>query len=260
MKRLAWFLAVIGFVLAAATCAAAQDPATVGTSVTSAVPAALEDSIEQQMNDLAPPIRMALLISVLVFLPSLLLTVTCYTRIIIVLSFVRRAIGTTELPPNPVLVGIALFLTAGVMSPTFSRVYDKALGPLLEQKIGAVDALAASSAELKTFLLEQTREDDLLFALDLAQTERPETEAQMPLSVAVPAFVLSELRTAFRMGFLIFLPFVLIDLIVASVLLSLGMFMLPPTIIATPLKILLFVLVDGWALVVHSLALSFTPA
>jgi flagellar biosynthetic protein FliP len=256
MKR--WLL-VVAFLLLCCVAPAFAQNAAPAVPDGNAVPSALEDSIEQQMNDLAPPIRMALLISVLVFLPSLLLTVTCYTRIIIVLSFVRRAIGTTELPPNPVLVGIALFLTAGVMSPTFSRVYDKALGPLLEQKIGAVDALSVSSTELKTFLLEQTREEDLLFALDLSQAARPETEADMPLSVAVPAFVLSELRTAFRMGFLIFLPFVLIDLIVASVLLSLGMFMLPPTIIATPLKILLFVLVDGWALVVHSLALSFTP-
>ncbi len=213
--------------------------------------------LESGLTDLSKPLQTLLFLSLLVFLPALLLSLTCYTRVIIVLSFVRRAIGAPELPPNPILMGLALFLTAAIMAPTFGRIHDAAIQPYQDGKLGALAALGQAEAPLKEFLLKQTREEDLALALDLAHVDRPDHAAAVPLRAAVPAFVLSELRTAFRMGFLIFLPFVLIDLVVAAVLLALGMFMLPPTLIATPLKLLLFVLVDGWSLVVRSLFLSF---
>lgn len=225
-----------------------------------AIPAddgAVDTGLRKAVDDLSAPIRIALLMSLLTLLPGMLLTLTSYTRIIIVLSFVRRAIGAQELPPSPILVGLALFLTGAVMSPTFGRLYDNAVSPYLEQKMTLMAAADAATGELKTFMLRQTREEDLVFALDLAKTPRPADPAATPFHVAVPAFVLSELRTAFRMGFIIFLPFVLIDLVVAAVLLALGMFMLPPTMIAMPLKILLFILVDGWTLILQSLATSF---
>lgn len=216
--------------------------------------------VENALRDLAAPIRVLLLLSLLVFLPALLLTVTSYTRIIIVLSFVRRAIGAPELPPNLILVGLSLFMTAAVMAPTLGRAHENAVQPFLEEKMALPEALSGCAAEFKTFMLRHTREEDLLLSLRLADQERPQSAAATPFTAAVPAFVLSELRTAFRMGFILFLPFVLIDLVVASILLSLGMFMLPPTMIAMPLKILLFVLVDGWSLVVQSLTMSFTAA
>ncbi len=209
------------------------------------------------ITDLSKPLQVLFALSLLVFLPALLLSITCYTRVIIVLSFVRRALGAPELPPNPILMGLALFLTAAIMAPTFGRIHDDAIKPYSDGSLGVIDALGKAEAPLKEFLLRQTREDDLALSLDLAHVERPDQPASVPLRAAVPAFVLSELRTAFRMGFLIFLPFVLIDLVVAAVLLALGMFMLPPTLIATPLKLLLFVLVDGWSLVIKSLFLSF---
>jgi len=216
-----------------------------------------EGSLEGTLRDLATPIRLLLLLSVLAFLPAALLTVTSFTRIIIVLSFIRRAIGAPELPPNSVLVGLSLSLTAAVMAPSFGRVHDGAIAPYLAGTLSLPEAGEAATKTLSTFLLRQTREEDLRLALELARAERPPDAASVPFRVVVPAFVLSELRTAFRMGFLVFLPFVVIDLLVATVLLSLGMFMLPPVMLAMPLKILLFVLVDGWSLVVRSLAASF---
>ena len=216
-----------------------------------------DGSLGDAFDGLSAPIRTVLLLSVLTLLPGMLLTLTSYTRIIIVLSFVRRAIGAQELPPSPVLIGLALFLTGAVMSPTLARVHESALEPYLAGEIEMSDAASSATREIKAFMMRQTRDDDLVLALDLANEPPPESPEATPFHVAVPAFVLSELRTAFRMGFIVFLPFVLIDLIVASVLLALGMFMLPPTMIAMPLKILLFILVDGWTLIIQSLATSF---
>jgi flagellar biosynthesis protein FliP len=223
-------------------------------------PDALTELLGRKPSELSASIKVMLLLTVLTFVPSILLTLTCYTRIIIVLSFARRAIGTPELPPSPILIGLALFLTFGVMAPTFSQVHETALGPLMAEEISVYEAGDRTATALKRFMLAQTREEDVLLALDLARAERPEQPLDTPLSIAVPAFVLSEMRTAFRMGFVLFLPFLLIDLVVAAVLLALGMFMLPPTMIAMPLKILVFVLADGWALVITSLARSFEPA
>lgn len=245
MKRLAAASLVL---LALAAAAAGAEPAAA--------------TLDDQVRRWAEPIRILFFLTALVFLPAMLLTLTSYTRIIIVLSFVRRAIGTQELPPNPILVGLSLFLTIGVMSPTFGKVWDDAVDPYLDEEnpIPLDEALDRAGDVLREFLLRHTREDDLALTLDIARMERPQAPADTPLRAAVPAFVLSELRTAFRMGFVLFLPFVLIDLVVAAVLLSLGMFMLPPTMIAMPLKILLFVLVDGWSLIVRSLLVSFQPA
>lgn len=269
-----WITLVVAFVFAVlAPAAHAQDvpahepivaPAHLDQIPQAGADAEPEDSLTRLLgkkpSELSGPIKMMLLMTVLTFVPSLLLTLTCYTRIIIVLSFARRAIGTPELPPSPILIGLALFLTFGVMAPTFKDVHEQAIGPLLSDEIGVYEAGDRAAAEIKSFLLAQTREEDVVLALDLAKAERPATPMDTPLSIAVPAFVLSELRTAFRMGFVLFLPFLLIDLVVAAVLLALGMFMLPPTMIAMPLKILVFVLVDGWALVITSLSRSFAPA
>lgn len=215
------------------------------------------DGLRETLQELSAPIQVLLVLSFLVFLPAALLTLTSYTRIIIVLSFVRKAIGAQELPPNPILIGLALFMTGAIMAPTFSRVTEQAIEPFRAGTLSMTGAAEQSAAELKTFMLRQTREDDILLALELAGRERPADQEAVPFTVMVPAFVLSELRTAFRMGFIIYLPFVLIDLVVAAVLLALGMFMLPPTMVAMPLKILLFVLVDGWSLIVQSLTASF---
>jgi flagellar biosynthesis protein FliP len=206
-------------------------------------------------------VEIAVLLTLLSVLPAILITVTSFTRIVIVLSFVRRAIGVNELPPNQVLIGLSLFLTAFVMAPVAERVHDKAWQPY---KTGAVSAQAAGEAawgELRGFLVANTRQAELDLFSELAKLPPPESEsgavAELPARVVVPAFILSELKTAFQMGFLLFLPFLVIDLVVSSVLLSMGMFMLPPVMISTPLKILLFVLVDGWRLVCESLVTSF---
>ncbi len=216
--------------------------------------------LEATLKDLAAPIRVLILLSFMIFLPAILLTLTSYTRVIIVLSFVRRAIGAQELPPNPILMGLALFITGAIMAPTLGRVHAAAVKPWQEEQVSLFDAVGRAGDELQTFMLKHTREDDLALAFELANEPPPRSKEDVPFFVTVPAFVLSELRTAFRMGFIIFLPFLLIDLVVAAVLLSLGMFMLPPTMIAMPLKILLFVLVDGWSLMVQSLTLSYASA
>lgn len=208
-------------------------------------------------------VEIALLLTVLSVLPALVITVTSFTRIVIVLSFVRRSLSVNELPPNPVIIALSLFLTSFVMAPVFSRAYEKAYVPYRE---GAIDAQAAAGSawgELRGFLLANTRSSEIDLFLELAHVEKPTDDggalapAELPFRVVVPAFVLSELKTAFQMGFLLFLPFLVIDLVVASVLISMGMFMLPPVMISTPFKILLFVLVDGWHLVCQSLVTSF---
>lgn len=209
------------------------------------------------IEDLSTPVQIALVLTVLALAPALLMTVTSFTRIIIVLSFVRRALSVPELPPNQVLLGLSFFLTLVIMNPVMQAVNDKALQPYLAKEMKLSAAAEIGGAELGRFLAAQTRDEDLLMMVELTATPAPETAEDLPLRVLIPAFALSELRTAFQMGFLVYLPFLIVDLVVASVLLSMGMFMLPPVIISTPFKILLFVLVDGWDLVVRSLFTSF---
>jgi flagellar biosynthesis protein FliP len=202
-------------------------------------------------------VQIFLLITGLSLVPALLFTVTGFTRILIVLGFVRQGIGTATSPPNQVLVGIALFLTIFVMAPTFNQIKKDAINPLSHHQITQSQALKRGQEPLREFMFKQTRTKDLALFVDLAHLKRPKTRADIPTYVLIPSFILSELKTAFQIGFLIFLPFLVIDLIVSSTLMSMGMIMLPPVFISLPFKILLFVLVDGWDLVTRSLVQSF---
>lgn len=215
-------------------------------------------------------VEVAILLTVLSVLPAVLITVTSFTRILIVLSFVRRSLAVNELPPNPILIGLALFLSSFVMAPVFSRVYETAYRPYRAGELAMDAAGQAAWGELRGFLVANTRQSEIDLFLELADEPPPVVDEgpadadpqalqspELPLRVIVPAFILSELKTSFQMGFLLFLPFLVIDLVVASILISMGMFMLPPVMISTPLKILLFVLVDGWHMVCESLVTSF---
>lgn len=189
--------------------------------------------------------------------PSFLVLTTSFTRIIVVLSFVRNALGTQQTPPNQVLVGLALFLSVFVMRPVYQEVDEAALTPMMEGELTREEAFVEAEIPIKGFMLEQTRESDLELFVNLSGEDFPETPEDVPLSTVVPAFAISELRTAFTIGFLVFLPFLVIDIVVASILMSMGMFMLSPVMISLPFKLLLFVMVDGWYLVVESLVSSF---
>ena len=197
------------------------------------------------------------LMTVLTVLPSLLLMMTSFIRIIIVMSILRTALGTAQTPPNQVLVGLALFLTFFIMAPTLTQIYDTALMPYLEQRMPFNQALATAEAPIRAFMLAQTREDDIAMFAELSRIPALESPDQVPFATLVPAFITSELKSAFTIGFLIYIPFVVIDLIVASVLMSMGMMMVSPMMISMPFKLMLFVLVDGWSLIMGSLAASF---
>ncbi|MDO8813626.1 MAG: flagellar type III secretion system pore protein FliP [Gallionella sp.] len=198
-----------------------------------------------------------LLLTSLSFLPAVLLMMTGFTRIIIVLSLLRSAIGTPSSPPNQVLVGLALFLTFFVMSPVFDKIYTEAYLPFSENKLDFQHAVEKGSVPLKTFMLRQTREADLALFVKISNSEPLQNADQVPLRILVPAYVTSELKTAFQIGFVVFIPFLIIDMVVASVLMSMGMMMVSPAIISLPFKIMLFVLADGWNLIIGSLAQSF---
>uniref|UniRef100_UPI003EBF41E7 flagellar type III secretion system pore protein FliP n=1 Tax=Thermodesulfovibrio autotrophicus TaxID=3118333 RepID=UPI003EBF41E7 len=197
-------------------------------------------------------------ITLLSFLPAILIMMTSFTRIVIVLSLLRQALGTPAVPPNQVIIGLALFLTLFIMSPTIDRVYNEAYVPFSKKEITMQEAINRASVPFKEFMLKQTREKDLALFLKLSKTEvKPATPMDLPMKIVVPAFALGELKRAFEIGFLIFLPFLVIDIVVASILLSMGMFMVPPVMISMPFKLLLFVLVDGWQLIIGSLAGGF---
>jgi flagellar biosynthetic protein FliP len=198
-----------------------------------------------------------LLLTSLSFLPAVVLLMTGFTRIIIVLSLLRSAIGTPSAPPNQVLIGLALFLTLFVMSPVLDRIYTEAYLPYSENKLTLEQALDKGSAPLKTFMLRQTRETDLALFVKISRSEPLQSADEVPLKILVPAYVTSELKTAFQIGFVVFIPFLIIDMVVASVLMSMGMMMVSPSVISLPFKIMLFVLVDGWALIVGTLVQSF---
>jgi flagellar biosynthetic protein FliP len=198
-----------------------------------------------------------LFLTSLTFLPAVLLVMTSFTRIVIVLSLLRQALGTVHAPPNLVLVGLSLFLTFFVMSPVLDRIYADAYVPLSERRIGFNEALERGSAPLKTFMLRQTRESDLALFARLADQPQLKGPEQVPMRILVPAYIISELKTAFQIGFVVFIPFLIIDLVVSSVLMSMGMMMLSPVLISLPFKLMLFVLVDGWNLLVGSLLRSF---
>ncbi len=205
-------------------------------------------------------LEIVLLMTVLSLAPAIVLTMTCFTRIIIVLSFLKRAMSLQEFPPTTVVTGFALFMTVFIMKPVGSDVYEQAWVPYSNGTLDFASAADVAMDRLKRFMLHQTRPDDVELVLGLAKELRPATPDDLPFHVAVPAFVLSEIKTAFQMGFVLFLPFVVIDLVVSSILVSMGMFTLPPVVVSTPLKLMLFLLVDGWNLVVLSLAESFTTS
>ncbi|KPB04376.1 flagellar type III secretion system pore protein FliP [Bacillus sp. CHD6a] len=210
-----------------------------------------------EASTVSTSVQLLLLLTVFSLAPAILILMTSFTRIIIVLSFVRTSLATQSMPPNQVLIGLALFLTFFIMAPTFSQVNDQALQPLFNEEITLDEAYEKASIPLKEFMSKHTRQKDLALFIDYAGMERPETIEDIPLTVLVPAFAISELKTAFQIGFMIFIPFLVIDMVVASVLMSMGMMMLPPVMISLPFKILLFVLVDGWYLIVKSLLQTF---
>nr|WP_202077107.1 flagellar type III secretion system pore protein FliP [Caldalkalibacillus salinus] len=208
-------------------------------------------------SDVAVTLQLLIMLTILSLAPAILIMMTCFTRIVVVLSFVRTSLATQTMPPNQVIVGLALFLTFFVMSPILAEINESALQPYLEEEMSQSEALEIAVVPLKEFMATHTREKDLALFMNYNEMERPTSLDDIPLHVLVPAFMISELKTAFQIGFLIFVPFLIIDMIVASTLMAMGMMMLPPVMISLPFKILLFVLVDGWYLVVQSLLLSF---
>ena len=202
-------------------------------------------------------IQTLLLMTALTFLPAILLMMTSFTRIIIVLSLLRQAIGTMQAPPNQILIGLSLFLTFFVMAPVFDKIYSEAYKPYSEQKIDFNQALDRGAVPLRNFMLRQTRQDDLALFVKLSNSAPLSGPEAVPMKILVPAYVISELKTAFQIGFVVFIPFLIIDMVVASVLMSMGMMMLSPVVISLPFKLMLFVLVDGWNLLIGSLVQSF---
>jgi len=211
-----------------------------------------------QGGDAAVSLQIIFLLTILSLAPSILIMMTSFTRIVVVLSFLRQAIGTHgQMPPNQLIVGLALFLTFFVMAPVWERVNADAIQPLIEDEIPYREALDRGMEPLREFMLKQTRQKDMALFVRLARIPQPANRAGIPNTVLIPSFIISELRTAFQIGFILFVPFLVIDLVISSILLSMGMMMLPPIMVSLPFKILLFVLVDGWNLVVQSLVRSF---
>jgi flagellar biosynthetic protein FliP len=264
-------LAALALVAVAAP-AAAQDegpaipgaPALEGPAADSPPPGAEPVSdLLQFMGDSVAPERISgtllifLLLTVLSLAPAILVMTTSFTRIIVVFGFLRQAMATQQTPPNQVLVGLALILTFFIMQPTYQDVYDNAVTPYMNEQVSFQDAVAAGMEPIRTFMFRQVRPDDLALFLRIADRPRPETRADVGTEVLVPAFVLSELRRAFQIGFVIYIPFLIIDMVVASTLMAMGMMMLPPIFVSLPFKIMMFVLADGWYLIVEELVSSF---
>jgi len=236
---------------------------TVAPTAANAMPGALDRAFgelsgAQSKGSLALSLQLLLIMGLLTILPSLLLMMTSFTRILIVLSLLRQALGLQQAPPNPVLIGLSLFLSLFIMAPTLDKVNANAIAPYSAGTINAEQAFVAGGREFHTFMIRQTRQRDLLMFADMAHAPRFASQADVPFSILLPAFVTSELKTAFQIGFMLFLPFLVIDIVVSSVLMSLGMMMMSPTVVSLPFKLLLFVLVDGWSLLMASLAQSFT--
>ncbi|MBS1792403.1 MAG: flagellar type III secretion system pore protein FliP [Acidobacteria bacterium] len=202
------------------------------------------------------PLQIVVLLTLLSFIPAIMISMTCFTRLIVVFHFLRQAIGTQETPNNQILLGLALFITIFVMGPTLKQVYDIAYKPMSDGQITQSEALEKGLGPLRAYMLKHTREKDLALFLRLSKSPRPATADDVPTTALIPAYMISELKTAFQIGFVLFLPFLVVDLAVSSVLLSMGMMQLPPVIVSMPLKVLLFVMVDGWYLIVGSLVKS----
>jgi len=214
-------------------------------------------SDSNEPGQVATSMKILFLLTILSLAPAILIMVTSFARIVIVLSFLRQAMGTQQMPPNQLLIGLALFLTFFIMAPVFTKINNEAIQPYFSNQISQDEAIRLGSAPLRKFMLSQTREKDLAMFVNLSKEERPRTINDVGTHLVVPAFILSELKTAFTIGFMIYVPFLVLDMVIASVLMSMGMMMLPPVMISLPFKLMLFVLVDGWYLVVGSLVRSF---
>lgn len=212
---------------------------------------------DEDGEGLSSTLEILLVLTIITLAPSILIMVTSFTRILIVLHFVRSALGTQTTPPNQILIGLALFLTIFIMSPVFTQINNDAIKPLSAGEITQEEAFDAGTAPIRTFMLEQTEIKDLRLFLDIANISEVETVDDIPLTVIIPSFIISELRTAFIIGFLIYIPFIVIDMVVASTLMSMGMMMLPPTMISMPFKILLFIMADGWSLIIGEVVKTF---
>ncbi len=262
MRRHTVSIVIVFCILAAAVAAAAQTgatgggPPTPGASSRGAVTVSLDPSGADVGSSFA--VEIVLIMTVLSLAPAILIMLTSFTRIVVVMSFLRQALGTQQMPPGQLIIGLSLFLTMVVMMPVLRQINDTALQPYLNDTISQKAAYSNAVKPLKTFMLAQTREKDLAMFIKLMKREKPASRESLGMDVVVPSFIISELKTAFVMGFVIFIPFIVIDMVVSSVLMSMGMLMLPPVMISLPFKVLLFVLVDGWNLVVQSLLTSFT--
>lgn len=213
--------------------------------------------LSDQPANVATTVELMLILTVLSLAPAILVLMTSFTRIVIILGFVRTSLATQQMPPNQVLIGLSLFLTFFIMAPVFGDINTEAIQPYLDGEISQEEAFDEAMEPIKTFMAEHTRQKDLQLFMDYGDFDKPDTISDIPLTAMVPAYTISELKTAFEIGFMIFVPFLVIDMVVASVLMSMGMLMLPPVMISLPFKILLFVLVDGWYLVVKSILLSY---
>ena len=224
-----------------------------GASITLSLPSAAGAPTGQ----VSAMLQIVAVMTILSLAPAILIMLTSFTRIVIVLGFVRRALSTQEVPPTQILIGLSLFLTFFVMAPTFTEIHRQAIAPYFANQISFQEALKKAETPLRGFLFQNTRKNDLGLFMNIAKLDRPQTKADVPTYVLIPAFIVSELQTAFLIGFIIYIPFLVIDMVVSSVLLSMGMMMLPPVIVSLPFKIILFVLVDGWSLIIGSLVRSF---
>lgn len=231
-------------------------PATPVIVIAQALPQ-IDISVGGEAEDMSLAIQALILITILSFGPAFITMMTSFTRIIVVFFFLRMGLGTQQSPPNQVLIGLALFLTIFIMMPTFNEVNERAIQPYINEEMTQFEALSAASGPLKDFMVRQTREKDLLFFMDMLDIDTVASIDDLPLFVVVPSFIMSELRIAFQIGFMIYLPFMVIDLVVASILLSMGIMFLPPVLVSLPFKILVFVLTDGWYLLVQSMVRSF---
>lgn len=247
MKRFFWFL-IIGLILFPVVIYAQQDPGFLNLSVQDAL--ALPQNFSRTLN-------LLFFLSSIGLIPFFLISTTCFLRVVIVLSMVRQAIGTQQAPPNMVIVSLALFLSVFIMTPVWEQVKQTAIQPYQEGKISQIEAFESAGKPLKIFMLKYTREKDLALFLEFSKVQYTTDYEKVPFFVLIPAFIISELKTAFQVGFLLFIPFIVIDLIVSNILLSLGMFMLSPAMISLPFKILLFVLTDGWNLIIQGLLVSY---
>ena len=256
MRPIVW-TSTVALCLSICLCLLSYTPAAAAAETVSLGPIKIASGALKDPNTVALSLKVMLLLSALSLLPAALIMFTSFARIVLVLSFMRQALGFPQLPPNPIIIGLSLFLTFFVMGPVWEKVNNQSLQPFINDEISVELALTRGLKPLRTFMFSQTQEKDLALFIRLSGEEAPSSQEELSTRVLLPAFMISELKTAFQIGFLLYVPFLILDMVVASVLLSMGMMFLPPVVVSLPLKLLLFVLVDGWALVIGSLVQSF---